>query len=341
MQEQITSALPSYATYFQNKTVVATGGAGFVGSHLCEQLLAYGATVVAVDNLITGNKKNIEHLLYAKTDTNRFSFIEANVSENPEKYFPAGFTPDLILHFASPASPIQYQTYPVETYLVNSMGTHQLLQYILSHSPQTRFLFASTSEVYGDPQQHPQTESYWGNVNPNGIRSCYDEAKRLGETICGVHSRNFSLDVRIVRIFNTYGPKMSAEDGRIIPDFVAQALQNKPVTVFGDGSQTRSFCYVSDLVDGVLRLAASDAAKGETVNIGNPGEYTVIDTAKLITQTTGSRSKIEFKELPKDDPLKRRPDISKAKQLLDWEPKVDFPTGLQQTIEWFKKELAL
>lgn len=340
---------------FQDKIVLVTGSSGFIGSHLCERLLELGAKVVGIDNFITGRKENIQHLLddYSSVIP-KFTFIEADINQSPEQYLPKEFLMndaenntklpqkkfDYVLHFASPASPPQYQTYPVETYLVNSMATHQLLQFLLLTNPQAKFLFAGTSEVYGDPQQHPQKETYWGNVNPNGIRSCYDEAKRLGETICGVHERDFGLDVRIVRIFNTYGPRMDPNDGRVIPNFIKQALQKKPLTIYGDGSQTRSYCFVSDLVEGLLLLASKDGLKGETVNLGNPDEFTVKETAQIIQKLVNGDSSQEnfgFKMLPKDDPTRRKPDINKAKKLLGWEPKVSFKEGLKMSVQYFKE----
>lgn len=322
--------------FYKNKTVIVTGGAGFVGSHLCEQLLKLDAKVVAVDNFITGNPQNIAHL---KTNPN-FTFIEADVIQPTEKYLSTVGNVDLILHFASPASPPKYQAKPVETYLVNSLGTHYLLQHLLAKHPQARFLFASTSEIYGDPLEHPQKESYWGNVNPNGPRSCYDEAKRLGETICGIHQRNFSLDVRIVRIFNTYGPRMSLEDKRVIPQFIYEALHNQPFSIQGDGKQTRSYCYVTDLVAGILSFAAAEGLSGETINLGNPGEYSILETAKMVAQSIHPEIKdvdsFKFSPLPIDDPVRRRPDITKAKTLLNWEPQVKFKDGLSLTASYFK-----
>ncbi|PIY79933.1 MAG: NAD-dependent dehydratase [Candidatus Pacebacteria bacterium CG_4_10_14_0_8_um_filter_43_12] len=322
-------------SFFENKTVVVTGGAGFVGSHLCQALLAEGAKVVAVDNLITGSQQNLVEF----ASNEKFLFIKADVIKPPLSYLPADLKIDLILHFASPASPPRYQEHPVETYLVNSLATHNLLQYLKESNPQARFLFASTSEVYGDPQEHPQKETYWGNVNPNGPRSCYDEGKRLGETICGVHQRDFKMDVRIVRIFNTYGPRMDIDDGRVIPSFIKESLMGGPLSMFGDGSQTRSYCYVSDLVAGVLKLAAGEGCSGQTVNLGNPGEFTVLETAKLIWQQIHgeiSQPELVFSQLPTDDPLRRQPDISRAKEILGWQPIVEFKAGLVKTVEYFK-----
>jgi len=320
--------------YFSHKTVVITGAAGFLASHLCDQVLQAGGKVIGVDNYLTGQEKNLAHL----TGNPQFRFIKADVSTDPTGYLPTEKI-DLILHFASPASPPLYQKYPIETYLVNSWGTHQLLQYLHQHHPESRFLFASTSEIYGDPEQHPQTEAYFGNVNPNGSRSCYDEAKRLGETICGVHTRDLGMDVRMVRIFNTYGPRMNPRDGRVIPQFIMEALENKPLSIQGDGSQTRSYCYVDDLVKGILSLTASENGRGQTVNIGNPEEFTVSQTAQIIWQAIkpNTEPQLIFKDLPKDDPLRRKPDITRAKELLGWRPEISFNQGLQQTIEYFKK----
>lgn len=323
--------------FFQNKTVLVTGGAGFVGSHLCDQLIAAGAKVVAVDNLITGHKENIDHLVGLPN----FTFIQADVAQEPEKYIKMSTVPDVVFHFASPASPPRYQQFPVETYSVNSFGTHHLLHYLLAHNPKARFVYASTSEVYGDPQVHPQTEEYWGNVNPNGVRSCYDEAKRLGETICGVHARNFNIDVRIIRIFNTYGPRMDLDDGRIIPNFIKSVLLKKPLPIYGDGTQTRSYCYISDLVDGILLYAATPDLSGKTMNLGNPGEYTVSETAEVMKKVVAEQApelgvvQTVEEAMPKDDPLRRQPDISKAKQFIGWEPQVEFFTGLTETFKYY------
>lgn len=328
-------------TYFSGKTVVVTGAAGFVGSHLCDWLLAAGARVVGIDNFITGRASNVDAIRQQAGDkVEAFTFIEADVSQPVANYFPTDITPDVVLHFASPASPPQYQAQPVETYLVNSMGTHYWLDFLRQHFPTARFLFASTSEVYGDPAEHPQSESYWGNVNPNGIRSCYDEAKRLGETICGVFFRDFGIDTRMVRIFNTYGPRINPGDGRVVPQFVGQALRGESLTVYGDGSQTRSFCYVSDLVAGIVALAAHEDGAGQTVNLGNPVEQTVTEIAEQVRQAVAAKTgeplvSIEYRPLPGDDPTRRQPDISKAAQLLQWKPQVSFADGLALTIEHF------
>lgn len=320
--------------WLHGKTVLITGAAGFLGSHLVDHALQAGATVYGVDNFLTGRRDNLAHVL----QNPQFHFIEGNVIDAPETYLPSEVSFDLILHFASPASPPRYQAHPVETYLVNSMGTHQLLQYLLGNNDKGRFLFASTSEVYGDPLVHPQVESYWGNVNPNGIRSCYDEAKRLGETICGVHQRDLGLDVRIVRIFNTYGPRMDPADGRVIPQFVTEALGKQQLSIYGDGSQTRSYCYVDDLVRGILVLATKEGLSGRTVNIGNPEEHTILETAEVIQEiiNPGQKAEMTFTPLPQDDPLRRRPDITLAKELLAWEPEVNWKEGLVRTIEFFR-----
>ncbi len=324
--------------FFKNKTVLVTGASGFVGSHLCETALSYGATVIGVDNFITGRRQNIETF---QANPN-FTFIEADVIKKPTDYLPADLKIDVLLHFASPASPPRYQAHPIETYLVNTIATHNLLQYLHETSPEARVVFASTSEVYGDPLVHPQTEDYWGNVNPNGARSCYDEAKRLGETICGVHQRDLGMNIRIVRIFNTYGPRIDPEDGRVIPQFISQALAGIPFSIFGDGSQTRSYCYVSDLVDGILRLVTVEDGAGLTVNIGNPGEYTVLQTAQEIHQMINpdKEFKVDFKPLPKDDPTRRQPDIQKATAILGWRPRVMLRDGLIQTVMHFRNRSA-
>jgi len=330
----------------ENKTVLITGVAGFIPSHLADKFLAEGFFVIGVDNFITGRRVNIKHL----QNNPNFFFLEADVSLPAENYLdtfldtlkiehPAAAKIDYLLHFASPASPPAYQQHPIETYLVSSMGTHNLLTYVNNNFPETKVVFASTSEVYGDPEVHPQTEDYWGNVNPNGPRSCYDEAKRMGETVCGVFERDFGLDIRILRIFNTYGPRMRPDDGRILPNFINQALAKQKLTVYGDGKQTRSYCYVTDLVAGIYKLATIDGLKGTTVNLGNPDEYTVLETAVLVQKLINSevgQENIVFESLPKDDPSRRKPNIEKAKTILGWQPMVDFRTGLAKTIEYFQ-----
>lgn len=320
-------------SFYQDKHALVTGAAGFIGSHLVDALLEKGAQVTGVDNFITGNKQNLAHL----EDNDRFKLITADVIGNPESFMSPDI--DLVFHFASPASPPGYQEHPVETYLVNSIGTHNLLQYLLVNNPKTRFLFAGTSEAYGDPQEHPQKETYFGNVNPNGERSMYDEAKRFGEMVCGVHFRSFELDTRIVRIFNTYGPRMDRGDRRSIVEFITRNLQHEPVTIFGDGKQTRSYCYVDDLVRGILDLMASEAASGETVNLGNPHEQTMLDLIASIEKISGLKTAIKFESARSDDPQRRQPDIAKAKKLLNWEPSISIEEGLERTISYFRTQV--
>lgn len=324
-------------SFYQGKTFLVTGAAGFIPSHLVDALLSKGASVVGVDNFISGRRENIAHL----ANTPAFTFIEADVTTPPEGYLSTiSSIPSFagVFHMASPASPVGYQEHPVETYLVNSYGTHLLLQYCKEKQSNTRFLFTSTSESYGDPLEHPQKETYWGNVNPNGVRSMYDESKRLGETICGVHTRTYSLDTRIVRIFNTYGPRLDPRDGRVVSEFIVQALAGKPIQIHGDGSQTRSLCYVSDLVSGLLACMERDGLNGETLNIGNPDEMSVEEIARLIIEITGSTSTIEFVPAREDDPKRRCPDISKAKKLIEWQPTVSARDGLAQTIAYLAAE---
>ncbi|HLC50082.1 MAG TPA: UDP-glucuronic acid decarboxylase family protein [Candidatus Nanoarchaeia archaeon] len=305
------------------KTVLITGGAGFIGSHLCEFLLDRKYKVIVVDNLVTGDLKNISHL----RDRKEFQFIHHDVS----KHLVINEPLDFVLHFASPASPIDYQKIPIQTLKVGSLGTHNTLG--LALAKKAKYFLASTSEVYGDPLVNPQPETYWGNVNPIGIRGCYDEAKRFSEALVMAYRRIHKLDTKIVRIFNTYGPKMRKEDGRVVPNFINQALKNRPITVYGKGKQTRSFCYVSDLVDGIYRLMISDL--NEPVNLGNPEEHTILEFAGIIKDLTKSKSKIIFEEMPQDDPKQRCPDISKARKFLKWEPKVELKEGLKKTVEWF------
>jgi dTDP-glucose 4,6-dehydratase len=308
--------------------VVITGGAGFLGSHLCERALAEGHQVVCVDNLLTGRLENVKPLL----QRDDFQFLEHDVSKPFEIEGPV----DFILNFASPASPIDYLELPIQTLKVGSLGTHNALG--LAKAKGARFLLASTSEVYGDPQEHPQKESYWGNVNPVGPRGVYDEAKRFAEAITMAYHRYHGLDVRIVRIFNTYGPRMRVRDGRVVPAFVQQALTGEPMTVFGEGRQTRSFCYVDDLIEGIWRLLMSDLR--EPCNIGNPHEMTILEFAETIKAAVGSSSPIVFKPLPVDDPQTRQPDITQARQKLGWEPKVTLAEGLRTTIAYFRAVLA-
>jgi dTDP-glucose 4,6-dehydratase len=307
------------------KTAVVTGGAGFLGSHLCDKLISEGLQVICIDNLITGNVENIAHL----AGNEKFSFIKHDITN----YIFIPGKVDYILHFASPASPVDYLQLPIQTLKVGSLGTHKALG--LAKEKKARFLLASTSEVYGDPEIHPQHEEYWGNVNPIGPRGVYDEAKRFAEAITMAYHRYHNLETRISRIFNTFGPRMRAQDGRAIPNFVMQALTGKPITVYGDGSQTRSFCYITDLVDGLFKLLMSD--ENEPVNIGNPEEIPLLEIAKEIVELTNSNSQIVFEGLPVDDPKVRQPDISKAKNKLGWEPKVKRKEGLRKTIKYFKE----
>ncbi|MCU0606164.1 MAG: SDR family oxidoreductase [Candidatus Edwardsbacteria bacterium] len=308
------------------KHAVVAGGAGFIGSHLCDRLLADGCRVTAVDNLVTGRPANIAHLRGQR----RFRFLRHDIARPLRLAGPV----DRIFNLASPASPVDFPRIPVEILLAGSYGSRNLLD--LAVRTKARYLLASTSEVYGDPLVHPQTEAYWGNVNPVGPRSCYDESKRFAEAITMAYHRARSADVRIVRIFNTYGPRMRLDDGRVVPALVDQALRGLPLTVFGSGRQTRSFCYVTDLVDGICRLMESDAAG--PVNIGNPSEMPIIEFARAIKRITGASSAIVFQPLPADDPKQRRPDIRKARRLLGWRPRVAFERGIRTTIDWFATE---
>ena len=309
------------------KTAVVTGGAGFLGSHLTDRLLAEGYRVVGIDNFITGNVANLDHL---KTNPN-YSFQENNVSE----HFEVAGDVDFIFHFASPASPIDYLELPIQTLKVGSLGTHNALG--LAKAKGAGLLLASTSECYGDPLVHPQTEEYWGNVNPIGPRGVYDEAKRFAEAITMAYHRYHKLDTKIVRIFNTYGPRMRLKDGRVVPAFIGQALKGEPITIFGTGMQTRSFCYVSDLIDGIFKLSQGDFH--EPVNIGNPLELTIKEFGERIVRLVGSKSTLIYQPLPTDDPKQRRPDITRARQRLGWEPKVELEDGLKKTIEYFKSRV--
>ncbi len=309
------------------KKVLITGGAGFLGSHLCDRFLKEGFHVIAMDNLITGNSDNIAHLI----GRNDFQFIHHDVTN----YIYIEGDLDYILHFASPASPIDYLEMPIQTLKVGSLGTHKALG--LAKAKGATFLLASTSEVYGDPKVHPQKEDYWGNVNPIGFRGVYDEAKRFAEAMTMAYHRYHKVETRIVRIFNTYGPRMRVDDGRALPTFMSQALKNEDITVFGDGSQTRSFTYVDDLVDGIYRLAMSDYT--EPVNIGNPQEITIEEFAKEIIELTGSNSQIVYKELPHDDPKVRRPDIGRAMEVLNWSPNYPREKGLSKTLDYFKQQV--
>lgn len=306
---------------------LVTGGAGFLGSHLCDALLTEGYSVVAVDNLLTGRLSNIEHL---RREGN-FEFLQIDIN----RPFECGVV-DYVFHFASPASPVDYMVHGIETLKVGSLGTMNALE--IAHKHGAKYLIASTSECYGDPLEHPQKETYWGNVNTIGPRSVYDEAKRFSEALTMAYHRYHAVDTRIVRIFNTYGPRMQLNDGRVIPNFMKQALRGEDLTVYGDGKQTRSFCYVTDEIEGFLRLSKSD--EHFPVNIGNPDEFTVLECARRVIAITGSKSKIRFENLPQDDPKQRRPDITKARKLLQWEPKIPLDKGLQLSLEYFREAVT-
>jgi len=310
-----------------SKRAVVTGGAGFLGSHLCDALLAEGWSVVVVDNLLTGRRSNLAHLNHEP----RFEFVEKDICEP----FDVGKV-DYVFHFASPASPVDYSVHGIATLKVGSLGTFHALDVARKYG--AKFLVSSTSECYGDPLEHPQKETYWGNVNSIGPRSVYDEAKRFTESVTMAYHRYHKVDTRIVRIFNTYGPRMQLNDGRVVPNFMKQSLRGEPLTVYGDGSQTRSFCYVSDEIDGFVRLSKSD--EHLPVNIGNPNEFTILECAQMVLKVTGSKSQIRYEPLPQDDPRQRCPDITKARQLLQWEPKIELEAGLRKSFDYFKTALA-
>ncbi len=310
------------------QTVLVTGGAGFLGSHLCERLLARGDDVICLDNFFTGRKENIAHLL----GNPNFELVRDDIVR------PIHLECDQVYNLACPASPEAYQFNPIKTIKTSTVGMVNILG--LAKRCKARVLQASTSEVYGDPEVHPQTEEYWGYVNPIGPRSCYDEGKRVAESLCVNYHQEHGLEVRIIRIFNTYGPRMDPDDGRVISNFITQALRNEPLTVYGDGLQTRSFCYRDDLIEGMIRLMDQDEEIGP-INIGNPGEYTMLQLAEEIIKATGSKSTLEHLDLPQDDPKQRCPDITKAKALLDWEPKVDLRTGLEKTVAYYREVLGL
>lgn len=315
------------------RVVLIAGGAGFIGSHLCKELLDKEYEVICVDNLITGDKKNIVNLL----QNPNFKFIKFDVTKNINNLL--NQKPDYIFHLASPASPNKksprsYINFPIETLLANSIGTYQLLELAKEYS--AKFLFASTSEVYGDPKVSPQNENYFGNVNPVGIRSVYDEGKRFGEAAVMAYFRKYNTDGRIVRIFNTYGPLMQKDDGRVVSNFINQAIKNEKITIYGKGDQTRSFCYISDMVEGIIKAMFKDVTKGEVINLGNPDERKISELATMIKEMTSSTSIISYEDLPEDDPKERKPDISRAKRVLQWEPAVKLEEGLRKTIEYFK-----
>lgn len=306
---------------------LVTGGAGFIGSHLCDRLIAEGHKVICVDNLLTGSKKNITHLL----KNSSFTFLEHDCSQP----LPDDLDVNTIYHLASPASPPKYQQFAVETLLVNTAGTYYLLE--KAKRWRAKFVFASTSEVYGDPKVHPQKETYWGHVNPTGIRACYDEGKRVGEAFVMTYLRKFALDTRIIRIFNTYGPRMDIDDGRVVTNFIKQILEKKPLTIYGQGTQTRSFCYISDLVEGMMLFTENATCRGEIINLGNPQEQTILEFAQVLKELTGYQGDFVYRKLPIDDPQRRQPDITKARQLLGWEPNVMLNEGLELTLEYFKQ----
>jgi dTDP-glucose 4,6-dehydratase len=312
------------------KKVLITGAAGFIGSHLCDRFIKEGFYVIGLDSFLTGSPDNIAHLI----GNERFKFIKYDVTNFI--YIPDEI--DIILHFACPASPVDYLNHPIHTMKVDSLGTINTLG--LAKAKKARYIFASTSEVYGDPKVHPQPETYWGNVNPIGPRSVYDEAKRFSEALTMAYFRKHKLDVRIVRIFNTYGPRMRMNDGRVVPNFITQALKNEPITIYGDGTQTRSFCYIDDLIEGIFKTAIMENIDGEVFNLGNPEEHKILDFAQIIKSLTNSKSLIIFKSLPQDDPTRRCPDIYLVKEKLHWEPKIGLEEGLGKVIEYFKKKLG-
>jgi len=311
------------------KKVLITGAAGFIGSHLCDRFIKEGFYVIGIDSFLTGSPDNIAHLI----GNEKFKFIKYDVTNFiyvPDKI-------DIILHFACPASPVDYLNHPIHTMKVDSLGTINTLG--LAKAKKARYIFASTSEIYGDPRVHPQPETYWGNVNSIGPRSVYDEAKRFSEALTMAYYRKHNLDTRIVRIFNTYGPRMRMNDGRVVPNFITQALKNEPITVYGDGTQTRSFCYIDDLLEGIFKISIIRDSNGEVFNLGNPEEYKILDFAKIIKRLTHSKSPIIFKVLPQDDPKQRKPDITRVKTTLKWEPKISLNQGLKKTINWFEEKL--
>jgi len=313
--------------------ILVTGGSGFLGSHLCEALLGDGHRVYCLDNFLTGRPQNVAHL----QEHARFTLVEHDVTQ--PYHGPGAESVQAIFHLASPASPVGYRTYSIETMLVNSLGTLHALQ--LATERRARLMLASTSEVYGDPLVHPQREDYWGNVNPVGLRACYDESKRFAEALTMEWGRKHEVDARVVRIFNTYGPRNQLDDGRVVPNFITQALRGEPITIYGDGSQTRSFQFVSDLVAGFIKATFTEGTRGEVFNLGNPGEFTILEFAREVLQATGSASPLEFRPLLfADDPARRRPDITKAKERLGWEPRVPLREGLERTVPWYREQLG-
>ena len=317
-----------------NSTILVAGGAGFIGSYLCERLLKDGYNVLCVDNFLTGSERNIKQY----KNNPKFQFILCDITDKEKLTSLIPEPVEYIYHLASPASPVQYQNHPLETLLASSTGTHNLVE--IAKKNNAKFLFASTSEVYGDPLEHPQKETYWGNVNSFGPRSCYDEAKRFGEAVIYTYLNKYNVDARIIRIFNTYGPNMEINDGRVVSNFITQALQNKDITIYGDGFQTRSFCYVTDLVGGIVAAMEKDHTKGEVINLGNPDERTMKEIAEMVKRLTETSATIVFKARPADDPEKRKPDIGKAKELLGWEPTVALEDGLTKTVEYFKSAFS-
>ena len=313
------------------KRILVSGGAGFLGSHLCDRLLAHGHRVICLDNFYTGSRDNVAHL----ASEERFFLMEGDVNAVPDALECEGL--DQIFHMACPASPVHYQRNPVETLKTCVFGTYNMLE--LAHNKGARLLIASTSEVYGDPEQHPQPESYWGNVNPIGPRSCYDEGKRCGEAFAVSHAEVNGTEVRLARIFNTYGPRMDVDDGRVVSNFVVQAIRGEALTVYGDGKQTRSFCYVSDLVEGFIRLMAADDLQATPINLGNPGEFTILELADLVRKYTGSASELSWQPKPVDDPTLRQPDITLARERLGWEPVIPLEQGLERTIAYFRERV--
>lgn len=312
----------------RKKSVLITGGGGFIGSHLCDRLLAEGWDVVCLDNFFTGSKNNIRHLLSNPS----FELIRHDIT------IPISLEIDAIFNLACPASPVHYQHDPVQTIRTNVIGAINMLE--LARRLHIPILQTSTSEVYGDPKVHPQKEDYWGNVNPIGVRSCYDEGKRCAETLFFDYHRQYNIPIKVIRIFNTYGPRMLPDDGRVVSNFIVQALTGQDITIYGDGSQTRSFCYISDMIEAMIRMISTNESVTGPVNLGNPDEFTMLELAQMIVKMTGSKSKIVFRELPSDDPTRRRPDISFAKSLLGWEPRVKLETGLKETISYFQQEIA-